>query len=339
MNRALLAELQHRRCYPSVTILLPTRPGSVLTAEDRDHARRLLEATDLRLSGDVTEDIRTVVVQQLEALIEQRSIQPAAQALALCASPELATAVSLGRPVEARVVVDDTFATRDLVADLNRTAVYRVVTISSRRARLLVGDRQRLVEERNALWPLERAEDQSHAMWTRSVAGLLAFEHTDLSLPTVVAGVERTVGKVRLPDDLPIAGTIAGNHDRTPAAQLHHAAWPLISDWLRTDCDRALARLDEARSARRYAGGLHEVWPLATEGRIELVVVEDGYRVAARVDELQQLHPTEDVEAVDVIDDVVDDLIEHVLLQGGSAVIVPDGSLADHDRIAATVRF
>ncbi|MEZ5231740.1 MAG: hypothetical protein R2749_03390 [Acidimicrobiales bacterium] len=86
MNRALLAELQHRRCYPSVTILLPTRPGSVLTAEDRDHARRLLEATDLRLSGDVTEDIRTVVVQQLEALIEQRSIQPAAQALALCAS-------------------------------------------------------------------------------------------------------------------------------------------------------------------------------------------------------------------------------------------------------------
>ncbi|MEZ5231741.1 MAG: hypothetical protein R2749_03395 [Acidimicrobiales bacterium] len=133
--------------------------------------------------------------------------------------------------------------------------------------------------------------------------------------------------------------TIAGNHDRTPAAQLHHAAWPLISDWLRHRLRLCPPGSTRPGRPRRYAGGLHEVWPLATEGRIELVVVEDGYRVAARVDELQQLHPTEDVEAVDVIDDVVDDLIEHVLLQGGSAVIVPDGSLADHERIAATVRF
>ena len=37
---------------------------------------------------------------------------------------------------------------RDLVADLNRTALYRVVTISERTGRLFIGDRHRLVEQR-----------------------------------------------------------------------------------------------------------------------------------------------------------------------------------------------
>ncbi len=78
--------------------------------------------------------------------------------------------VYLGREVEERVVVDETFATRDLVADLNRTARLRVVTISDRRARLLVGDRHRLVEVASDDWPLVRDDDAGPTLWVRSVA-------------------------------------------------------------------------------------------------------------------------------------------------------------------------
>lgn len=339
MNRALLADLQQRRAYPSVTILLPTTPGPTLTAEDRQRALRLVEHAGNRLTGDTSDEVREAVVRSLTDLIEAQVGQRATVALAVCASPEFATTVSLGRTVEARVVVDDTFATRDLVADLNRTALYRVIAVSSRRTRLLIGDRQRLVEERSASWPLERSEEDSHATWTRRVATRLAEEHAAHPLPTVVAGVERSIRQLVALDALPTIGVVAGNHDRTGAGELHNAAWPIVSDWLRTDRDRALAGLDEARSMRRYAGGLDEIWSLAADGRVNLVVVEDGYRVAARIDEHHQLHPTADVEAPDVIDDVVDELIEQVLRQGGEAVIVADGELAEHGRIAAVLRY
>lgn len=339
MNRALLSELQQRRCYPSVTILMPTSPGRTMSADDRLRALRLVEQADARLVGDAPDATRQAIIDGLTALVDVQAARPATAALALCASLEYATAVTLGRSVDARVVIDDTFATRDLVADLNRTALYRVATISSRRARLLVGDRQRLVEERDDRWPLERAEGENPTSWLRRLSTQLAEEHAARPMPLVAAGVERSIRSVFALVPVPTIGTVAGNHDRTGAGELHHAAWPVVSDWLRTDRDRALARLDEARSARRYAGGLDEIWSLATEGRVDLVVAEDGFRVAARIDELHRLHPTGEVEAPDVIDDVVDELIEHVLRQGGEAVIVGDGELADHGRVAAVLRY
>ena len=40
-----------------------------------------------------------------------------------------------------------------------------------------------------------------------------------------------------------------------------------------------------------------------------------------------------------MIDDAVDELIEMVLRTGGDAVMVPDGELADHERLAAVLRY
>ena len=132
---------------------------------------------------------------------------------------------------------------------------------------------------------------------------------------------------------------IAGNHDRTSATDLHHAAWPLVSDWLRSDATRALGQLDNALSANRYAGGIHEIWPLAHDGRIDTLVVETDYTLPARIDHNNQLHPAEDPHHPEVNDDIVDDTIETVLHHGGAVIIVNDGTLADHHHIAAILRY
>ena len=91
----------------------------------------------------------------------------------------------------------------------------------------------------------------------------------------MLAGVQRSVRG--LAPHLVAIGFVPGNHDRSSASQLHHAAWPLVVDWLRTDETRALEMLDQARSAHRYAGGIDEIWPLAHDGRIDTVVVEYIY--------------------------------------------------------------
>jgi Bacterial archaeo-eukaryotic release factor family 3 len=338
VNRALLNQLQSLRAYPSVTILAKTTPQSVMTETERKTLEAFIAATNRRLAGDVPMFVRSRVVERLEQLLDDCAVDVSGHAIALCVSPEFAAVVRLGRAVEERVIIDDTFATRDLVADLNRTAQFRLVTISDRKTRLLVGDRQRLVEEQSDRWPLERTDDQNTAAWTRAVTQALHAEHQAFALPTVVAGVERSVRRTLALGELSAIGLVSGNHDRTSWAALHTAAWPLVTDWLRADGQRALERLDSARSSRLYAGGLHELWPLAREGRIELVVVEETYAVAARL-KGDELEPTEDREDPDVIDDVVDELIEAVLRHGGKAVIVNDGDLASHQRVAAVLRF
>lgn len=337
MNRALLDDLQRRRCFPSITLLLNTTPGTSLTAAETDTANRLIAEIRDRLVGTPA-SLQRLLVERVRCLLREYGAEPSTQALALFVSPDYSAAVRLGRSVEERVTVDDTFTTRDLVADLNRTALYRVVAVSDRTTRLFIGDRQRLVEQRDGTWPLARTDEHTPTTWARDVTHRLRVEHANYPLPTVVAGVQRSARRYAPRHDHTI-GVVPGNHDRTSATDLHHAAWPLVSDWLRADAARALDQLVQARSSNRYAGGIHEIWPLANDGRVATLVVENGYTLAARIDSNNQVEPASDPFRPDVHDDIIDDTIETVIQRGGSAVIVNDGTLAGSERIAAVLRY
>ena len=333
-------ELQSQRMYPSITVLLNTTPASPLSPTHIATAKGLVDQVEHRLANesDIPHDLRTSLLVTINELLRSNQGGTSGNALALCVSPNYHAAIRLGRSVAERVIIDDTFATRDLVADLNRTALYRVITISDRVTRLLVGDRLRLVEERSEQWPLNRDPDQSAGSWNLAVMHALRGEQHQHPLPTVVAGVQRSVRQMLSLADLEMIGAVAGNHDKTSWVDLHHQAWPLVTDWLRNDHGRAMEQLETARSQRRYAGGIHEIWTLANEGRVDLLVVEDSYAEAVRIVD-GQLQITADREAPDVVDDIVDDVIEIVINNGGRVVIVGDGQLEDHGRIAGIVRY
>ena len=309
-----------------------------MAPSDLDALIGLADNADRRLEGDVPEDTRRTVIESVRGLIASVAEQRATKAIAVFASPNYSAVVRLGDRTRDRVVIDNTFATRDLVADANRTALYRVVTLSDHKSRLFIGDRARLVEERTETWPLHRDDDQRLATWARAVTTAVAAEHARQPLPTVVAGVNRSARDVAKASNIDAIGIIRGNHDRTSWADLHNQAWPLVCDWLRTDNHRALDHLDTARGANRYAGGVHEVWELAHDARVELLVVEETYAYPARLRDAQLIYAV-DIEAPDVIDDAIDELIELVLHNAGRVAIVADGNLADHDRLAAVLRY
>jgi len=163
-------------------------------------------------------------------------------------------------------------------------------------------------------------------------------EYTEYATPTVIAGVERSTREVLKVERVEVVGHVPGNHDHTSWSELHRLTWPLIDTWLQRDRREAHHRLERARSARRFAGGIGEVWDLAQEGRVELLVVEESFDYPARIDD-GRLRAATDREAPDVVDDAVDELIEAVMRNGGRAVIVPEGDLVDHDRLAAVLRY
>jgi len=339
MNRLLLDDLIGRFAYPSVTVLANTRRGSALAEDDLVSIRAQIDRADDRLRTDVHDEVREMVVARLHALLAAHRDDRPGTALALFASPDHSALVHLGREVRPRIVIDDTFATRDLVADLNRTAAFHVVAISDRKMRVLVGNRHRLVERRDDRFPVLRDEDEPAGPWRRRIAEELELVCRERRLPVVLAGVERTLASVHVDLGDRRVGVINGNHDRTGWADLHTLAWPLVVDWLRTDGARALERLDRARSAFRYAAGIDEVFPLATEGRIELIVAEDGFAPSVRLGSQGQLIPAADLEHPEVVDDIVDDTMELVLRYGGESVIVPDGVLGEQGRVAAVLRY
>ena len=337
MNRALLNELQRQFSYPSVTLLCNTRVGTLGSPDDLRNLEQLVQDTDRRLSGDVTDAIRHATIAKLRDLVNSCVAGVGTHAVAIFASPEQAAFVRLMDPVRDRVVVDNTFATRDLVVDAQRTLSFRVITVSDHTCRLLLGDRSRLAEQKDDLWPLHRTEESSDG-WLRSIKTALTNDPSLREIPTVIAGTPRAAREAARVVDINMIGIVAGNHDRTSWVALHQDAWPLVAQHLDDEDAQALANLDTARGINRYAGGINEVWELAEQGRVELLVVERSYEFPARLHD-GHLSSADDVESPDVIDDAVDELIEAVLMKRGRVAIVADGELTEHGRIASVLRY
>lgn len=70
-----------------------------------------------------------------------------------------------------------------------------------------------------------------------------------------------------------------------------------------------------------------------------MLVVEESLVVPARLSpDGDFLETVDDVEALDVVDDILDELIELVLRRGGWIALAEHGRLAAHDAVALTLR-
>lgn len=339
MDRATLHRLQALRSYPSVSVLLNTAPAERLTPDDADRLRLLLGQVERRLIDDVGPDTTVRILRALASLELAAAMQPTGLALALFASDELAIHSTLAVPVRERVVIDETFATRDAMAHVHRAVRFVVVAVSERTARAFEGDRARLIERSGHGLPLERVADESDEGWMRRVARAVNESIAGDALPVLLAGVERATNEARKRLDAAPIGNVAGAWEKLPWSDLHRRSLPVLDAWLTQREHSAMLRLDEARSARRFAAGIHELWELANAGRVAMLVAERGFEFPARVDGMSLREAPDDVEAPDVVDDVVDELIEVVVTKGGNVILVPDGNLHSEGRVAAELRF
>ncbi len=122
--------LQSMTSYPSVSLLLPTRPGR-LDTQLADQLTALRDAAVKRITDEGLTGIGGLVAD-LDELIDQAHHVPLEQGLALFVNESHAQLVVLPVDVTRRAVVDPTFATRDLVRALHRTPRHVVLVLSAK---------------------------------------------------------------------------------------------------------------------------------------------------------------------------------------------------------------
>jgi hypothetical protein len=96
--------------------------------------------------------------------------------------------------------------------------------------------------------------------------------------------------------------------------------------------------LTDALHAGAAVTGIDEVWQLGREGRGRLLVVEEDYQAQPSVEVDGRLVATEDVTRPDVMEDPVDELIEHVVRMGGQAEFAEPDALAELGHIGLLLR-
>lgn len=357
ITRHDLKELQALTKVPALSILLPTHRTSPDNKQDPIVVKNLVsEATD-RLSKEFSDRDLGPLLVNLDGLVSDINYTHTLNGLALFVSHEFARLFYLPFTVPQRVVIDQSFATRDLVYGLHRAQRYWVFLLSQNATRLLTGTGETLEEVTDGTFPMEMSGpgataalpdsadsayvDDRHRRFFQQVDRAFAAYAEDDTLPLILGGVIRQISFFKEVSEYrsQVVGTVTGNFDKATVAELVPEVWPIVEgerDRQRAD---ALEALDKAMGEGKVVSAIEAVWRLANEGRGKLLLVEKGYHVPAVVDGKGYLQVVEAKGGTDVIDDAVDEIIEVVLAKGGEVMLMEDDALPDHRHIALTLRY
>ncbi|WP_199549264.1 chemotaxis protein [Streptomyces sp. N35] len=355
-----LAKLRQPRPYPAVSLLMPTHRREPDNAQDPVRLRNLLARARDLLQADpaVTRERRADVLDQLDQAAAEVDLVHARDGLVIYAAPGEHQVWSVAREVPERVVLSDTFLTRNLVAARAAAQPFWALAVAADRVSLWSGEGDQVTEHTGDGFPMERSLEDPDAERKERIGDLpstfrdeqtrqfLRQAHEALRVvlassprPLYVLGgsaalslLEETGPLGKDTTTVQQEGLAAG-----PAAQVWRAVEPLRADKAAADRAATVSELDAARGRREFAGGLDEVAQAARDGRIRLLAVEEHFRAVVR-DYLDHLEPAEPTD-LDARDDIVDELVEQALETGAEVRFVPDGTLSDAGRIAGVLRY
>jgi hypothetical protein len=351
-----IKQLQSLTKVPALSILLPTHRTSPDNKQDPIRVKNLVDEGTKRLGTEFTNRQLEPLLKRLETLVSEIDYPNTLDGLALYVSHDFAKLYYLPFPVTARVVIDQTFATRDLVYGRNREQLYWVLLLSQRSTRLLAGTGETLEEVDDENFPMQMTgpgateplpaetdssyRDDRYRRFFQQVDTALTLYQGE-SLPLIVGGVDRQVSFFQEVSEntQAIVGSLRGNFDRARIHELTPPAWSIMQSVREAQQAVALQALDEAMGTQSVVSTIGEAWRLAHEGRGKLLLVEKNYHVPAILTEDGRFELVDQRGGTEVIDDAVDEIIEVVLAKGGKVAIVDDETLSIHQRIALIFRY
>ncbi len=357
INRQDLIQLQSLRSRPALSLLLPTHRTSPENKQDPILVKNLVNEARARLSEEFSKRELAPFVQNLEKLVSEIEYPHTLDGLALYISPVFAKLYYLPFAVPTRVIIDQTFATRDLVYGMHRSLRYWVLLLSQASTRLLAGTGETLEEVVDQNFPMQMTGpgattalpydsdssylDDRHRRFFQQVDNAFSSYTQNEVLPLVAGGVDRQVAFFQevSQHNQAIAGTLSGNFDKATPHELTPSVWSIVQSFRETQQMNALQELEDAVSAQKVVSTIEEAWRLANEGRGKLLLVEKNYHLPAIMTENNQLELVDAAGGTEVMDDAVDEVIEVVLAKGGNAVLVEDGALSIHRKIALILRY
>ncbi|MFF8971782.1 chemotaxis protein [Streptomyces sp. NPDC014995] len=360
LSPATLSELRRPRPYPAVSVLTPTHRREPGNAQDRVRLRNAVTEAKKQLEADpsVTRERRVDVAEQLDRALAEVDLTHTEDGLVIFAAPGEHQVWSLARPVPERVVLSDTFLTRNLVSAQAAERPFWVLSVSPDRVTLWNGGAERVTEAHTGGFPLVRSRENFDAERMERI-GDLPSTFRDEGTRHFLRDAETAMARLLREDPRPLYvtgeqaalslldefGGVTRDAVHIPRGGLTHATpeavWqavrPLHDAESRRDTDAVARELESARGHRTFAAGVDEVWQSAREGRIRLLAVEENYRVAVR-DDGDHLVPAAS-DDLDARDDIVDEIVEQCLETGAEVRFVPDGSLGEAAGIAGVLRY
>lgn len=352
MNK-LFKEVKDINTEACVSIILNTHRTRPDNQKDPIQLKNLIKEALERLYNSYEKRFVWPIDERLNEIAESIRHDENIESLVIYANQNFSAYTRLPIEVQDRVIIDRTFATKDLIKAAYEEGGYYVLQLSRSIARLTEAFNGKVVEEMGGDFPYENPmENRGNPEMDNESDYIKEFlNHVDKSLqivlnerplPVIVVSERRTYNYfVEVCDD---TSSIVGILDRLPNDEkpdkIVAEAWKKMLSVIQERHASRIEELEEAKSTNSVVSGYKDVWQTVQQGRGKILFVRKGLMQPAIVDEenfkIKLIdHPSSQPDAVD---DIVDEMIEQTIAYGGDLVFVKDGSLEEFEDIALVTR-
>lgn len=352
----MLRRLKNIISENAITIILNTHRTLPDNQKDSLLLKNLIKEAETRLLAETNKQNAQVLIQRLRDLEETIDHRQNLESLILFVNENTAEYVRLPIAVEDRVIIDKTFATRDLIRAMHMEASYLVLVLSQQKARLIKASNDKVIQEFGDPFPIENTQMVNRAELSN------ASRLTNL-ISEFYNQVDKEVNHLRKENQLPVLicsetsqyheylkvadeknsiydQCLSGNHENAKAHHIVTEAWEIVKKYVIEKNNARKAELQKAISSGKFLSDTNEIWQGIQQGSVQTIFIEEGnFQPAKWIDGHITYVSPEMRNGKSVVDDIYDELIEANLRQGGDTVFLPKGELTDFNGFGAVTRY
>jgi len=341
---------------PAVSIILPMKAKIGLESEVKKEVKFATDKVERMLKDQYSQETTSTVMHKIYELIKDASFPSHKKGLAIYASPLFAKMYFLDTEVPERIIINESFEIRDLLLNRKEEKHYLLFLLSGEKCKLFMHTGQELLpvklEAPNAIdayWndevervsnftdPVVYKNNQIEKFIRQMDKELINMLRTH-PLPVFLMGSKSILGlfKTITHANSHIQGIVEGNFEESTLAEISSSLQPVYDHWKQKQQEQLLHQIESAANQKKLAVGIQDVWKTAYEKKGRLLVVERNYVAAGEHVAAGKIvyKPTVAQNDFHSSSDVVDDVIEMVLQNGGDVAFTEDGFLSGFDHIA-----
>lgn len=353
----LIKKLKTVKSVCCVSIIFNTHKTRPDNLQDPILLKNLIKETDERLALVYDKRFVAHIDARLKSLVDSIDHDQNLDSMAIFVNEDIAEYVRLPIKVENRVVIDESFAIRDLVRATHESSNYYVLVLSRDKARLIKAHNDQVSEELSGAFPINndtiyttdkleksmaKGSDNLIEEFFNRVDKEVQKVHSIKPLPIIVATETRNFDHyMKVADNKQIiVGHINRNRDDEKAHHIVTDAWKFFHNFLYTKQQERIVELKQAVSTGKFLSDFNDIWKAINEGRGLTLFVKRGLFQPAIIEENSiKLVSDEERKSFGVVDDIIDEMIEINMKYGGDAVFISSDDLADFQGLALTTRY
>lgn len=352
MNQLLLMPSPDRESeavslYPSVSIIMSFEPkmkskrelsvslnNSVVKAE-----QELLENFDLEMA--------MLVIQKLNSIIKDLDYSTHKKSIAIYVSSAFEKILYLDMEVEERVIVDNSFAIRELIESKKEIHQYLLLVLNEKESKMYFDNNENLLQvfasraefiEPGDNQPGDNGELGLFEKYLRHIDAVLDIIISSFKAPLFVLGNKRIIEQFKniTKHASSIIQYVEDGNENTSPQELKMVMHPLINNWPKVKKENLRLQLKNAFDEKKVVTGIEDVFRKAMRHQGHLLLVEKNYKYPAGYSTDKELidKAMQSYSQFSYIQDAVDDIIEKVLEENGDVEFVDKEVLIGYDHIA-----